>query len=101
MFEGGLGATRSQHGAQLVQANLFADVVQQHRPDGTFEHDDPLLGDVLLRLYAKENERRGGGIAASPSYALTFSRSAYFLRIFWALGATTNMQYGCVGLFSR
>ena len=41
--------------------------------------------------------------AASMSYvdARFFSLSAYCLRNFATFGATTNMQYGCAGLFSK
>jgi hypothetical protein len=40
-------------------------------------------------------------IGYNPYYAFTFRFSANFFRNFASLGATTNAQYGCIGLFSR
>ena len=56
---------------------------------------------ALQGLYEREIAATSSARRRTLDQALAFSRSAYFLRIFCALGATTNMQYGCVGLFSR
>ncbi len=73
VLEAAHGAARSQHGAQLLQANLFAYIVQQHRAEGAFEHGS--LVELIVR-----------GSVAQESAARTRRRASRFWRKVTVLG---------------